>query len=157
MKPEFSAYALEIIHSMPDVKVILGDRAIIDDELRASAPRQRYVAGNRTVKTEKGETIDADLIFFTTGGKADSKFLAKTFPDKVNERGEVKVNRFLQVEGFENIFAAGDCTDIPESKQAGPLRAQASTVTANVKNIIAKRPLKENAAGMVGMVVPIGS
>ena len=155
LKPEFHKRVLKKVRAYPDVKVILEDRVVLDDELKA-ASSHRYLAGKRTVKTQKGESIDTDLVFFTIGGKPNSNFVSKLFPDKVNEKGEVKVNRFLQVEGFENIFAAGDITNIQEGKQATSAKPQAETAVVNIQNLIAKRPLKAYGGGMVGMALTLG-
>ena len=36
----------------------------------------------------------------------------------MDERGALKVNEFLQVEGHQDIFAIGDCNNIDEPKMA---------------------------------------
>ena len=34
----------------------------------------------------------------------------------MNKRGQLKVNEFLQVEGYNDIFAIGDCNNFDVSK-----------------------------------------
>ncbi len=61
----------------------------------------------------------------------------------------LKVNPFLQVEGFEDIFAIGDIgavitTETPNGhpQLAPPAMQQANILAKNIKNILAHKPLK---------------
>lgn len=51
--------------------------------------------------------------FVGTSAKAPGIFKASNLP--VNKDGFLQVDRFLQVEGFQNLFAAGDCIDFTPS------------------------------------------
>jgi len=154
LKPEFKQRVLERVRAIPEVKVITEDRVIVEDELKG---RLRFVTGKRTMKTEKGESIETDLVFLCTGGSPTTSFLSKTFPDKVTEKGDIRVNKFLQVEGLENIFAAGDCAQVEsDNKQGLAAHDQGGAVVGNIKNLLAKRPLKEYGGSFIHMFVPFG-
>jgi NADH dehydrogenase FAD-containing subunit len=51
--------------------------------------------------------LEADIVLFATGVKAPG--IIKEWGLPLGENGGIKVNRFLQVEGFPEICAAGDC------------------------------------------------
>src|SRR3989344_4898286 len=73
---------------------------------------------NNYIKTNKGTKIKANMVFLCTGIKPNSQPLEKYFKNALNEKKQIKVNDFLQIENYENIFAAGDITNIKEEKLA---------------------------------------
>lgn len=60
----------------------------------------------------------ADLVFRCTGLKVNSVAYQSKLSDKMEKNGSLKVDRFLQVEEIENVFAIGDCNNTPELKLA---------------------------------------
>ena len=84
--------------------------------------------------TDKGKKICPDLIFMSIGIKPNSKFMKKNFKDKLNKNDYIKVNKFLQLEGTNNIFVAGDVTNIKEEKLAQTAEAHANIIIKNLKN-----------------------
>ena len=56
-----------------------------------------------------GEKKIVDLYLPTTGLVPNSEFIPKTL---LNEGGFVKVDEFLHVKGFSDIWAAGDVADV---------------------------------------------
>lgn len=65
-----------------------------------------YVAGKRVLKTSKGSQIETDIVFFCMGLEYNNSSL-KAF-EKSMEKGRLKVDGHLRVEGHDNIFAIGD-------------------------------------------------
>ncbi|DBB03006.1 TPA: hypothetical protein ACH3X1_013454 [Trebouxia sp. C0004] len=60
-------------------------------------------------------TITADKVYVCIGGKPNTNFLkAESSRAILDERGYVKVNSFLQVEGHSNWFALGDITSLSD-------------------------------------------
>lgn len=152
--PAFREQVAARLQAFSDVTLVLGDKVVLDDSLKAP---YRFLPGARTVQTEKGKSIETDLVIFTSGGKPNSGFLAKLFPEKIDSKGQVKVNKFLQVEGFENVFALGDCANIAEAKMSMAARRQGALVAKNIQAHQKKQALKEHANGPVGMFLTIGS
>ena len=63
---------------------------------------------NHRIDPAKGLTeLEADIVLFATGVRPPEAI--RNFGLPLGENGGVKVNRFLQVEGFPEIFAVGDC------------------------------------------------
>ena len=54
----------------------------------------------------------------------------------MEERGALKVNEFLQVEGQEDIFAIGDCNNVKENKVVLNAQQQADYVYKNLPLIV---------------------
>ena len=66
---------------------------------------------------------------------------------KMLPHGALKVNKHLQVEGYEDVYAMGDCNDVPENKLAFGAEAQADIVAKNISNQYNKQALVEYKAG----------
>eukprot|EP00475_Leptophrys_vorax_P043028 TRINITY_DN8155_c0_g1_i1.p1 TRINITY_DN8155_c0_g1~~TRINITY_DN8155_c0_g1_i1.p1 ORF type:complete len:458 (+),score=140.03 TRINITY_DN8155_c0_g1_i1:112-1485(+) len=101
------------------VEVILGDRVTkLEEENQAEEDKQspdseklftNAVSGRRTVTTDKGQSIETDLVMFATGIKINSKVYETILSTHLDERKRVKTNAHLQVEDSWNVFALGDC------------------------------------------------
>lgn len=61
--------------------------------------------------------------------------------------GALRVNEFLQVEGYSNVYAIGDCADVKEPKMAYHAGLHANVVVANIVNSLKQRPLKAYKPG----------
>lgn len=75
-----------------------------------------------------GTIENYDLIYKCVGGKANSDAFVSALGTAVNpdNGGHIHVNKCLQVEGFQDIFAIGDVTDM------GPQMARAAFMQAGV-------------------------
>ncbi len=69
------------------------------------------------MQLSNGERFPADTLVWTTGVKAEPLASLSGLP--VDERGRVRVDEFLRVEGAENIWAAGDSAAVPDRDAGG--------------------------------------
>ena len=98
-----------------------------------------------------GELLGAfDLVINATGARPNTAWIDKS---KLTSSGHVKVNEYLQVEGLENVFAIGDCNNVPEPKnfttcgsktfmEGFPL-GQADIAAENIKHLAQGNPVSE--------------
>lgn len=93
--------------------------------------------------TNKNKQFSADLAFVCTGISPNSKHLKGFFASSLDSRGFLKVNRFLQVEGFRNIFAGGDVTAIMEEKTAQNAEKHGNIIARNIEALEIEHELKE--------------
>lgn len=148
-----------IKETFPKVNLILGERVIVTDEMKETLQQTLYLVGNRTIETNKSNKIETDLVIFCTGSKMNSSAYEEDFKNSVNQDNHrLKCKSTLQVEGYENVFAIGDCAD------AGPTKAyeaqlQADVVANNIIQIDAKRLDKIKhweISRYAGIVIPLG-
>lgn len=66
---------------------------------------------------------------------------------KFDENGRLKVNEYLQIEGYENIFAIGDCTNTPEHKMAAHASTHAALIVTNLQKQLKNQPLQPYKQG----------
>lgn len=87
----------------------------------------------RFLNVFQGAKFDCDLIFKCTGVVPNTSLTKTLFGTTLfDESNLLKVNDFLQVEGFDNVFAIGDCVNTPEPKMAVHAENHAKLVSANL-------------------------
>lgn len=76
-----------------------------------------WVSGPITLTTDKGTSIEADLVLRCTGFKVNADAYRSKLSDKMDHNtGTLKVNKYLQVEEMNDVFAVGDCNNTDEMK-----------------------------------------
>lgn len=63
------------------------------------------------------------------------------------ENGALKVNKHLQVQGFDNIYAVGDCANINEPKMAYHAGLHAGVAVRNIINSLTGKALTSYNTG----------
>ena len=118
---------------------------------------ERVIENNKNIfTTDKKTVISPDLVFWCTGIKTNFEFLLKDFRNCLNEKNHVKVNNYLQVNNCNNIFAAGDITDIKEEKTAQNAKNQAKIILNNINTLESKKPLREYKIKKTALVISLG-
>ncbi|KAF1655598.1 Apoptosis-inducing factor 2, partial [Aptenodytes patagonicus] len=108
------------------------------------------------VRTEKGTEVVADMVVLCTGIKINSSAYAAAFGDKMASNSALKVNKHLQLEGYENIYAIGDCADLKEPKMAYHAGLHANIVVTNIINSLTHKPLKTYKPGSLTFLLSMG-
>jgi NADH dehydrogenase len=65
-----------------------------------------------------GTRIDTETVVWTAGVKANPLLGEWSLP--LDDRGRVRVDRFLRVEGRERVWALGDCANVPNAASDRP-------------------------------------
>ncbi|GLJ23316.1 hypothetical protein SUGI_0441130 [Cryptomeria japonica] len=90
----------------------------------------------RSFTTRSGLSIEADCHFVCIGKKMGSSWLKDTsFVESLDERGQIKVDSSLRVEGKTNVFAAGDIINVKELKQGFCAQKHAAVIATNIKKL----------------------
>lgn len=63
--------------------------------------------------------------------------------------GALKVNEYLQVGGYDHIYAIGDCAHIKEPKLAYHAGLHANIAVTNIINSLTQKPLKTYKPGKI--------
>ncbi|CAF3672553.1 unnamed protein product [Rotaria sordida] len=120
-----------------NVKIILNDRIQLPDNQHVN-----YIEGKHTYIPQNSQiNITADLTFFCTGARVNNRSLLNSpLKSKINpQTGRIIVNNYLQVDGYDNIFAIGDISD-KEDKFAFLANYQAEYVAKIIPLIENKKP-----------------
>ncbi|XP_053168657.1 ferroptosis suppressor protein 1 isoform X2 [Hemicordylus capensis] len=111
---------------------------------------------NMTVRTDKGSEVVADMVILCNGIKVNSSVYSSVFSDQLASNGALKVNEHLQVKGYDNIYAIGDCTDVKEPKMAYHAALHAKVAVTNVINSLMQKPLKTYRPGSLTYLLSMG-
>ena len=111
------------------------------------------------IQMSDGSEMDYDMFIWSGGVKgneiiSNSKFSQKDY----TQSSRLIVDRFMQVKGYEDIFACGDTATFQD--QDIPMLAQVAIEEGKIagKNLAAKiegRPMKEFRLQLHGQIVPI--
>ncbi len=147
LDPKLAAYAAERLR----------ERGI---ELRTSTRIERLE--DNLVHLSDGEAVPAETVVWTAGVQASP--LATTFGVPVDDRGRIKVDRALRVEGVADAWAGGDVAAVPDRDAAmgtSPPTAQhalrqARVLAANVAATLEGGRLKPFRYANKGMLCSLG-
>jgi selenide,water dikinase len=94
---------------------------------------------------EGGDSIPAEALLWVTGAWSHPLFVESGLPTE--RRGFVRTRSTLQVEGFDDLFAVGDCatmTEFPETPKAGVYAVrQGPCLHENLVARLEGRPLRQ--------------
>ncbi len=127
----------------------------------------KIITGTKLTKMEdgyahlsNGTKINQSFLIFT-GGIESSKIKGlENF--ETNQRGQIKVNKFLQTNENKNVFAVGDIAEIktPDGELMPPnvtiARISGTTAGKNILNMIEKRGLHECKPKLDGILIALG-
>lgn len=133
------------------VELLLGQKVSNLSELQLNVTRR-----NTAVTTDTGTNLTTDLIICCTGLKVNSAAYASSFSGCLADNGALKVNHHLQVEGFSNVFAVGDCADVKEPKMAYHAGLHAAVAVSNITNSLSGKELTSYHTGNVTMLLAMG-
>jgi NADH dehydrogenase FAD-containing subunit len=139
------------------VQVILEERVLLKEQ------KPENLIQTQTYTTDTGRAIEADLLLICYGSKVNNHYLLAHFAKQLDRQGRVKVTPQMQVEGYSNIFAVGDLTNVDEPKMGLLSGAHASVVAANIKTLqLHKTTVQQKAlkayqpSKMPLIIVPLG-
>jgi NADH dehydrogenase len=110
---------------------------------------------------DKSETLPVDLVLWTVGTRISE--VIQSLPLPKNNRGQVKVQMTLQVEGYPEVYALGDVADCKDADgQIIPTTAQAAFQQAdyagwNLWASLTNRPLLTFKYQHLGEMMTLGS
>ena len=140
--------AAEIVENYPNKKITLAhssDRLMPRENIKASIYTKKYLEKKNVdiLLNKRVEDVKEDLAFFCTGVHPNSQFMIPNFKKYLDEKSFIKTNKHLQLKGHENIFVAGDVTDIKEEKLAQSAEEHAKIIIKNIQNLESNQPLEE--------------
>jgi len=110
----------------------------------------------KEVLTKSGNSIPSDLTFLCVGIKPNSEVVKNSFPEKLNERGAIIVDKYLRVKDFKNVFAGGDITDVKEEKTAQNAEIHARLIVSNILKVEGDQMLESYVVKKRPMIISLG-
>lgn len=126
------------------VRIVCNERIVDFDEKKG------------VYKSDKGEEYRADMAFLCTGIKPNYEFMKKNFSKHLNGKHQIEVDKYLRLEGKENIFAVGDVSGVKEEKTAQNAKRQAKIIVHNLNALESNGKLCEYKNEGRMMVISLG-
>ncbi|KAM8923855.1 ferroptosis suppressor protein 1 [Pelodytes ibericus] len=134
------------------VKLVLGQRVTNLNELTLNS-----VSDPMKLELDKdSDGITGDLILLCTGQKINSSCYSSAFGSKLASDGSLPVNDFLQVDGYSNVYAVGDCANLTGPKMAYLAGLHAKIAVSNIINSLTNKSLKPYKPGTLTMLLSMG-
>jgi NADH:ubiquinone reductase (H+-translocating) len=105
---------------LPEIPPRLGEYAARQLERRCVDIRVRTTlesVGPHEVVLSDGDRIVTSTLVWTTGGRPHPLVARLNLP--LDERGRIKVDSTLRVNGLPNVYALGDCANVPNEATPG--------------------------------------
>jgi NADH dehydrogenase len=145
---------------LPEIPTRLGDYAARELEKRGVeihvSTTLESVDGREAVLSN-GVRVPTHTVVWTAGVKANPQFAAWGLP--LDERGRVRVDEYLRVEGHEGLWALGDGAAVPNGATPGHTDPPTSQHALRQARRLAKNLLGERqpyAYKMLGQVATLG-
>ncbi|KAI7871577.1 hypothetical protein BDF14DRAFT_1762524 [Spinellus fusiger] len=142
----------DIIMEKKALKVFHGERAYPISGLSCPNANGRYQY--KTSRT--GVTIESDLVYTAIGIKPNTEYLRVFHSDWLNEKGQVIVNSYLQVEGTTNIYSVGDMNSVDDQKMYFTAHMQGLHCVYNLRRLLTGKEQKPYLGCRDGMLVSLG-
>ena len=150
---------------LPELSPKLGDYALRKLQARGiEFVLNARVAGATADSVLLGEEneLPTNTLVWTAGNQPNP--LPKSLPGHEDQSGPIPVEGTLQVKGMDNVWAVGDCAQIPDPDSEGefyPPTAQhalkeGKTVAENISAVMRDRPLKQFRFRALGVLVGLG-
>lgn len=111
---------------------------------------------NNNFISNKKNTYIADLAIWCAGTRCNPFFM-KNFDKKVfNGKKALRINSFLQLKNYKNIFVGGDITDITEEKTGFNAERHAKLIAENIIRLKNKKKLKSYKILKPPLVISLG-
>ncbi|KAM3605524.1 uncharacterized protein V6R79_000261 [Siganus canaliculatus] len=133
------------------VELLLGHKVLGLSELQLNQVQKDMV-----VFTDKGDQLQTDLIICCTGLRINSAAFTSSFSEVLAPNGSLKVNENLQVQGFSDVYAVGDCADVNEPKMAYHAALHADVAVGNIISSLKGKKLTQYHTGNVTMLLAMG-
>lgn len=166
--------ASEIVCKYPEKKIILihADKRLMHRNSEKSSKYAEYflknkgveiilgekvVTGNKNnIMTDKKREIKADIVLLCTRITPNSSFIKGKLRKSVDEKGFIDVNEKMQVQGFRNVFSAGDVNSCKVEKTAQNAEHQAKIVVKNIMALENGGELKTYNEKKTPMIISLG-
>ncbi|HWC26310.1 MAG TPA: NAD(P)/FAD-dependent oxidoreductase [Solirubrobacteraceae bacterium] len=105
---------------MPEIGVQLADFAVAELRARGIEIRTRTTLEQLTARSARlsdGEVVPTHTLVWTAGVKPHPVVRRLGLP--LDERGRIDTDGRLQVRGFDNVWAIGDCAAVPDPARKG--------------------------------------
>ncbi|MCO7222715.1 NAD(P)/FAD-dependent oxidoreductase [Pleionea sp. CnH1-48] len=165
----------EIASAFPDKSITLahsGDRLLESSPPKAQLKaweqliakgikvkfNRRFKKQGDAYRCEKtGETLSVDKAYECVGMMPNTEFLQSNLSGVLDTKGLVKVDEMARVQGYDNLYALGDCSTLDSRKHGFLASVQGGFLAKNIAKSIKGKKVKTYKTPPLVMVTPTGT
>lgn len=103
------------------------------------------------------ETIKTDLVYTCVGMVPNTEFLRPEMVNVLDDKGLVKVDSFMKVKGYDNLYALGDCADLDDHKHGYLASVQGGLLADAIMKEAKGKKVKAYKTPPLAVVTPTGT
>lgn len=107
--------------------------------------------------SKSNESLSVDTVYVCTGMVPNTEFLQAELPDILDEKGLVKVNDFMKVRGYENLYALGDCSTLDSHKHGYLASVQGGMLADALLRSAKGKKVKPYKTPPLAVITPTGT
>ena len=102
------------------------------------------------------ETLHPDIAYVCVGMVPNTEFLRAELPEVLDHMGLIRVDSYMKVEGYENLYALGDCSTLDNRKHGYLASVQGAKLAATILKSAQGKKAKPYKAPIAVVVTPTG-
>lgn len=168
-------FAGDIASTFPDKEITLahtGDRLLENakpkaqrkalEQLTANGVKvlfnRRFAQDGDVYRDSKSnETLRPDIAHLCVGMVPNTEFLQAELPDILDGKGLIKVDSYMQVQGYENLYALGDCSNLDTNKHGYVARIQGTMLAEMLLKAAAGKKVKPYKTPSFAIITTTGT
>jgi len=103
------------------------------------------------------ETLQPEIAYVCVGTIPNTEFLQAELPQVLDTKGFIKVDSYMKVEGYENLYALGDCSTLDNRKHGYLATVQGSHLADAMLKSAQGEKVKQYNNPVVVVVTPTGT
>lgn len=110
---------------------------------------------HRCSKTQ--EIIQTDLVYSCVGMVPNTEFLQKELGNTLDDKGVIKVDSFMKVKGYDNLYALGDCSALDSHKHGYLAAVQGGMLADAILKSKKGKKVKPYKTPPLAIITPTGT
>ena len=156
---------IDLINSPSQILQGMDSKLILAAEKKLKALGVNIITNRKVVEVKEGsvtlsegEVLQTDFMIYAGGIEPNALIFDIDVPK--NEKGYILTNEHLQVEGFSDVFAIGDCAVLKGENRVAPTadiaEQMGAFVAKNIENSVQKKKLKKHNIKPRGVLIALG-
>lgn len=107
--------------------------------------------------SNSGETIKPDIVYECVGMLPNTEFLRAELPNILDSKGFVKVDAYMRVKGYDNLYSLGDCATLDSHKHGYLASVQGADLASMLLKAMKGKKVKPYKTPPLVVITPTGT
>jgi len=157
-------FAGEIASAFPDKEITLshsGDALLNNMKPKAQRKALEQLTAKGVIVKFNSRFVEgdkeADIVYSCVGMLPNTEFLQAELAAALNDKGLIKVDDFMKVKGYDNLYALGDCAALDDHKHGYIATVQGGMLADAILKSARGRKVKPYKTPPFAIITPTGT